>query len=441
MTQPWKVIAALEANNSRLAKEAILATEMSAGNDQLFEGIQLTLDCMVTFGVKKVPERDGTDGAGLGWKQFQNLAEKLQTRALTGNAARDAVAAAMSNATNEQWNSWYRRILIKDLRCGVSEKTVNSVAKKLKLKKYAVPVFSCQLAHDSANHDGKMTGRKILETKMDGVRVLTIVYPDGRVNQFSRNGKELVNFEHIKAQFASIAADLDQPTVFDGEVMSSSFQDLMKQVHRKSNVSASDAVLHLFDIIPLDDFQKGKCALSQAKRSGMLQNWFSDKVSLKLVNVQVLEQELVDLDTAEGQQRFQEINREAIAGGYEGLMIKDPDAPYECKRSTAWLKIKPFLEASLRAVAVEEGTGKNVGRMGAVLFEGIDDGHRISVSVGSGWTDADRDAIWAKRKSVIGLIAEIRADALTLSQNSTGVYSMRFPRFKTWRGFSTGEKI
>ena len=40
----------------------------------------------------------------------------------------------MDKATVEEWNDWYRRILIKDLRCGVSEKTVNNVAKKMGIK-------------------------------------------------------------------------------------------------------------------------------------------------------------------------------------------------------------------------------------------------------------------------------------------------------------------
>jgi DNA ligase-1 len=42
---------------------------------------------------------------------------------------------------------------------------------------------------------------------------------------------------------------------------------------------------------------------------------------------------------------------------------------------------------------------------------------------------------------VLGQMAEIRADAITLSQDSDAVYSMRFPRFKSWRGFQPGEKI
>jgi DNA ligase-1 len=122
-------------------------------------------------------------------------------------------------------------------------------------------------------------------------------------------------------------------------------------------------------------------------------------------------------------------------------MIKSPDAPYECKRTVSWLKIKPFIEVSLSVITVEEGTGKNEGRMGAVLFGGMDDGRQIEVSVGSGWSDQDRDEIWAARNEILGQVGEIRADALTLSQNSNNVYSMRFPRFKSWRGFQPGEKI
>ena len=78
----------------------------------------------------------------------------------------------------------------------------------------------------------------------------------------------------------------------------------------------------------------------------------------------------VDLDTIEGQKRFVELNKSAVEGGYEGVMIKDPDAMYECKRTHSWLKAKPFIEVTLKVVSVEEGTGRNKGRLGAVLVEG-----------------------------------------------------------------------
>ena len=156
-TQPQDVISKLEADNSRLVKESILLHTMHEGLDEFFEGVRMALDPLVTFGVKKVPERsDVLTGQGLDWTTFKVLAEQLRKRELTGHAARDAIELAMSVATTEQWNGFYRRILIKDLRCGMSEKTVNKVAKKF--PQYAVPVFGCQLAHDGANHPKKMTG-------------------------------------------------------------------------------------------------------------------------------------------------------------------------------------------------------------------------------------------------------------------------------------------
>jgi DNA ligase 1 len=82
----------------------------------------------------------------------------------------------------------------------------------------------------------KSAGEKLIEVKLDGVRVITIVYPDGRVDQYSRNGKELINFPHIKEQIVKHANHFAEPVILDGEIMSASFQDLMKMVHRKSDV-------------------------------------------------------------------------------------------------------------------------------------------------------------------------------------------------------------
>jgi DNA ligase-1 len=276
----------------------------------------------------------------------------------------------------------------------------------------------------------------MIEVKLDGVRVITVVYPDGRVDQFSRNGKELANFPHIRDQFTAVAKKLDEPMVFDGEVMSSSFRDLMKQVHRKSNVQANDANLFLFDWLSLEEFTLGRCNIKQEYRSKSLQEFIN---KAKLANVKCLHSELLDLDTTEGRVKFNKINSDAIKGGYEGIMIKDPYAIYECKRSVSWLKQKPFIEVTLEVVDIEEGTGKNVGRLGALVCEGEDDGRIIHVNVGSGFSDALRDAIFSSKVSVVGHKVEVRADAVT--QNQDGSFSLRFPRFKTFRGFELGEKL
>ncbi len=431
------IIRSLENHNSRLDKEAIILAQAEWSNDEFFKGVRLALDPMITFGVKKVPTHSGPDGQGLPWEVFEDLADKLAKRELTGHDAKDAIELCLTIAKKNEWNDWYRRILIKDLRCGVSDKTVNKVVEK-KYANYTVPTFSCQLAHDSANHEGKLTGQKLVEVKLDGVRVITVAWPDGRVLQFSRNGKELVNFEHITKQISKVAHGFNEPMVLDGEVMSSSFQDLMKQVHRKENVAAGDAVLNLFDYLTLKEFEQGISSAKQIHRSVMLQEWY-DTVRDRLPNVTVLQHQEVDLDTEEGKKKFKEINQRAVDGGYEGIMIKDPSAPYECKRTVSWLKLKPFIEVTLEVKDVEEGTGRNIGRLGALVCEGDDDSRLIRVNVGSGFSDNDRDTFWNSRSDVLGQLVEVRADAIT--QNQDGSYSLRFPRFLKFRGFEIHEKL
>ena len=433
-----QIIEKLELHPSRLDKEKIILEAMEEGLDDFFEGIRMALDPLVTFGVKMVPEKKDEKNKHYEWKDFKELANKLIKRDLTGHAARDAILLAMDSSTKTEWNSFYRRVLIKDLRCGVSEKTVNKVAKKF--PKYAIPIFSCPLAHDSANHEKKMIGDKQIEIKLDGVRVLTIIRKN-KVEMFSRNGKQFHNFGHIIEEIEKVIKENPTPydLVLDGEVMSANFQDLMKQVHRKDGKQTKDAVLHLFDLCPLTNFQKGRWETNQAERSLLVKEWVS-KHSILLKHVQTLEWENVDLDTIEGQNRFVELNKSAVEGGYEGVMIKDPQAMYECKRTHSWLKSKPFIEVTLKVVSVEEGTGRNEGRLGAILVEGDDDGYKYSLSCGSGFSDIQRDEYWSKRDDLIGQLVEIRADAKTRSQDAE-TFSLRFPRFKCFRGFKTGEKV
>jgi len=313
-TQPQEIIARLEADNSRLAKEQVILEAMEEGLDEFFEGVRMALDPLVTFGVKAVPERsDVLTGQGLDWTTFKVLANQLINRELTGHAARDAIELAMGVATTEQWNGWYRRILIKDLRCGVSEKTVNKVAPG------TVPVFTCALAHDSAKHEKKMVGKKQIEVKLDGVRVLAVCR-GGKVELFSRNGKQFHNFPHIIKEIENVLSCTPAPydCVLDGEVMSADFQDLMKQLQRKDGKKANDAVLHLFDFIPLSDFLKGGWDKPQTYRSNLVKYWVLENNDI-LEHVQACEWEDVDLDTPEGQERFVALNKAAVDGGYEGV--------------------------------------------------------------------------------------------------------------------------
>jgi ATP-dependent DNA ligase len=233
--------------------------------------------------------------------------------------------------------------------------------------------------------------------------------------------------------------------VLDGEVVSSNFQELMTMLNRKVGKDTSAAKLALFDIIPLDDFKKGECATPLEDRHAILTS-LSESGALQECTggaVYVIPKIDLDLDTPEGQAAFRQFNIDALAAGYEGIMVKDPRSPYRCKRTAAWLKIKPTISVSLEVVDLEEGKaeGKRAGMLGALVCEGHEAGKDIRVNVGSGFTDEQLVEFWAHRSELVGMIAEIEADAFTKSRDSDTVWSLRFPRWKGWRGTAPGEKL
>lgn len=425
----------LEASDSRLHKEAVIekalmASKLGSANAQcfLFNCYQ-AYNPFYVFGVKQVPETEGLEHKQNPWPLFWAMLEALRTRSLTGHAARDRIEEVSQMFDSTEWNQLARRVLIKDLRCGISEKTLNKVLGKTEWK---IPVFSCQLAQDSGNHPSKMTGEKRLEGKLDGVRVIALC-TKAHVGLYSRNGKPFENFPQIEEAIRMIAnrVSIDMKGIFvlDGEVVGRSFQDLMKQAQRKSDVKTDDMVYHIFDILPFPDFERGYWNAQQHKRTAILEKHREHIESEP--NLKVTDGILVDLDTAEGHDQLERYAKDAVAQGLEGIMIKDWSAPYECKRSAFWMKYKPVYDYDLTIVGVEEGTGKNVGKLGALVCEGIDNERLIRCNVGSGLTDAQRDDYWANRDIIIGQTAVILADAVT--QNQDGNYSLRFPRFKTFR--------
>jgi len=427
--QPWKVIQELEADNSRLKKEAIIKRESDAENIRFFNGVGAALDGFRTFGVQKVPLAD-KDGRGITQTEFDDVLKQLEERTLTGNDMRDTIERLCLMSTKEEWNDWYRRILIKDLRCGVTHKTIN------KHSTMKVPVFDCMLADDSKKHEKKMTGEVYVEPKLDGVRVITICDVDkDEVKMFSRNGKELNNFPKILEQFDEMMDQMSESMVFDGEVMSDDFQTLMREIHRKGGAKTDDAILNVFDCLPLEEFKEGASPNNIKTRKILLDQFNFGP------NISKVEFVKMDLDDDDGQKQFADYNKLCIDKGFEGIMVKPIKGIYECKRSSLWLKVKPFIEVSLTVVATEEGTGRNVGKLGALIVEGKDDGKFIKTNVGSGLSDSDREEFWTAKDKLIGQVVEVRADAITQNQNATDEWSLRFPRFLRFRGFDKGEKL
>jgi DNA ligase-1 len=447
MSANW--INKLNESDSRLHKEDVILQALEAsvlGSSNAINFLSFTKACYnpyVTFGVRQVPDTVGITDAENPWEEFNELMLQLSQRRLTGHAARDAIQGMAERFDSDEWNTFLAPVLRRDLRAGISDKTINKICKKTD---YEIPIFGCQLATNSEGRP-EMKGIKRLEPKLDGVRALFTVIPSDfgvTVVCYSRNGKIFENFSHIEDQicenFVNIVRacnGVDQGRslidgfVLDGEVIGNTFQELMRQARRKTDAQADDSVFNIFDIIPLQDFRRGHWNAQLCKRIALLDAIRPVVDYNDMPNVELLPHIMVDLDTAAGKDQLERYAKDNVNAGFEGIMIKELQAPYVCKRSTDWMKWKPTLTVDLEVVGVEEGTGRNLGRLGALVCHGVDDGKEITVNVGSGFSDVDRDDYWTNRNLVIGRTAEVLCDVIT--QNQDGTYSLRFPRFVRFR--------
>lgn len=442
MSASW--VKKLNESDSRLHKEDVVRQALEAatlGSTNAINFLKLVRACydpFTTYGVKQINNTKNIKNAENPWDEYFELLSKLSKRELTGNAARDAIDLLSNRFDSDEWNNFLAPVLRRDLRAGISDKTVNKICKRTP---YEIPVFGCQLATNCENRP-EMAGVKRLEPKLDGVRVLMVVeyeWPTNYVSvvSLSRNGKVFENFTHIEDQirdnFKKLIKKhkgaLQNAFVLDGEVIGNTFQELMRQARRKENVQATDSVYNIFDIIPLEDFRRGYWNAQLHKRIEILEGMRS--VIEDMPNVELLPHISINLDTPEGLKQLEHYAQEQVKAGFEGIMIKDNEAPYECKRNTFWMKWKPVITVDLEVIDIEEGTGRNVGRLGALVCAGEDNGKYITVNVGSGFSDDDRTDFYNNRDLVIGRTAEILCDVIT--QNQDGTFSLRFPRFVRFR--------
>lgn len=452
-----ELLKALSATSGRNDKEDLITTHFMEDHREFFIGAKLAYDTLIPFYVKKVPEiLDEDDSPGtFSFNDFLALANKLTKREITGHDARDAIKEAAEQCHAPTWNTFYRRVLLKDLGVGVSESTINKVLGKLKSypesKEFVIPTYSPQLAQDGETeaHAKKVKGKKLLDVKMDGVRISAFLNKETNSVVFmTRNGQTIENFGEIRNVLEQVLPHIGGSLVLDGEFMHpEGFQALMS-VLRREGADTSKCWYGLFDIVSLEDFKNGRSKKSQLDRHtvlvslGVLVNQILIQMKDTPSRIKVIEKVYVDLDTVEGRAAYANFNIQAAKEGWEGIMIKDPDAPYVTKRTDAWLKKKPVIEVSMTIKRVEEGKpdGQFKGTLGALVCEGEEDDKKIISKVGSGITPEQRDELWAIRDKLPGMVVEVIADKITLDQDKL-TWSLRFPRLKGFRGRFPGEKL
>ena len=421
-----KILEELRATSSRLEKEAIL--KKNEKNDLLKQVVFLALDPYTQFYQRKIPDykpakKNQADTLGPVLDSLLNLS----SRQVTGNAAIEYLTKLLSSLTADDAKV-LECVIQKDLDCGVQSSTANKIWPGL------IADYPCMLA---SGYDEKLVEKiqfpAFVQLKMDGMRFNAIVDAnDKRVVYRSRNGKIVeVNTDLLDAAFLEMAKNIGMANVvFDGELVV--VDDAGKLLDRKTGngilnkavkgtISKSEKAqvrATIWDVIPLQYFQKGKCDVDYETRLGTVVTAIDNLGgNLKhLVSV-------VETNIADSLYKAQKLFETYHAAGQEGIILKSRDGIWEDKRAKHQIKFKGELECDLLCVGWEEGTGKNKGKLGALVLQSSDG--KINVSVGTGLTDEMRSELTFKK--VKGKIVTVKYNARI--NNKKGEDSLFLPVF------------
>ena len=257
-----------------------------------------------------------------------------------------------------------------------------------------------------------------IQEKLDGNRCIAYFdYAEQKWKFQSRSGKPLkVDFD-----MSWVTDDVDKP-IFDGEIMtlghagSRDFNRTSGAINGKYT-NKSDLHYYIYDIV--DD------KLRYSERKEILDYYAKQGTGEQCSILPVLDYVPVYLNTDYNWKLDEWLDKITDKGG-EGIMLRDPNAYYQHKRTDALLKYKKLQTMDLRIVGWNEGKGKYEGAIGSFICENDEKTIRVNVA---GISDAIR---WSDPDWWIGKIIEVAYFGYSASKTGDKI-SLRFPRMKKLR--------
>lgn len=403
------LVAALRNTNSSIEKVRLL----QKADTRAIEIIKLAYDPDVTYGIK-FPNIRGVDFASSAspedFTKFKIYCGSFATRNISGDEAR-----ATAKRLAFDWGDLVYNILDKDLRCGISHTTIN------KALPGTLPQFKVQLAKEVPLI--KLKFPLWAQRKYDGVRLLAIVSLD-KVIFKTRNGKQ-VRLDSFNKVFSECT-----PGIYDGEVIfnhgksadRTTVSGLINSAIHGSAIDESNLAYTLFDFLEHSEMNSLKCDTPYSLRMK------------KLAEFAPLQHHAITLASTYKVTNAEQVNdlyKQQIDNGFEGLILKPMDHKYTFKRSKDWVKMKEIKSADLRCVGVAEGKGKYENQIGALICRGTVEGQLVRVEVGSGLTDEDRSRHEDYYK---GKTIEVKYNSVISKHDDPGKFSLFLPRYVTVRG-------
>lgn len=329
------LVAAISAAEKRVDKEQLIFNAIMAGERNFFIGAQLAYDPFVAYGLKKVAEITEDDGSPgeVSFHDFQIIVNRLQAGSLSARDAKRLVDDTALRCSTPIWNAFYRRILLRDLKLGITPQTINKVLRKAidvkpEIAAFLVPSFSC--AEPQALEAARLNGEKLVDVKIEGTRMLAILSPTSSPRLYSATGKTISAPQDVVSGLSRLSVMLPQTLVLDGVMTSRCATDLM------APPTMGDALFYaVFDILPFDDF-RGARATSQEQRHAVLSSLVTSGALKEAVGPHVYVVPKSRIDLASG--ALTRLLEEARAAGHKAVIAKEPRETYGAKR--AWAEIK-----------------------------------------------------------------------------------------------------
>jgi DNA ligase-1 len=263
--------------------------------------------------------------------------------------------------------------------------------------------FEPMLAEKYIDRKNKVKFPVLGSTKIDGMRMVNV-----KGATTTRNGKNIPSCPHITNALKPLFKAYPKGLV-DGEIYADNeyFEDIMSLVKKTKNLtpenlleSEQKAKLWVFDGF-LSDPKVGFSTRFEEIKKAILEHVAPEhlKYFVFVENVVLINHEEI--------LKQHEIY---VAQGFEGIILRVIDGPYENKRSTYLLKYKDFIDEEFVIVDMLEGTGNDAG-LASKLVVRLKDGSTSEAGIRG--KDNYTSMLLKNKKKYIGKLATVRYQGFT----------------------------
>ena len=269
--------------------------------------------------------------------------------------------------------------------------------------------FQPMLAQDYDKRKDKIKFPILSQPKLDGIRC--IVKSDG---MWTRNGKEIISAPHIYENLKHIF-DNQPDLVLDGELYTSNrdvdFNTIISCVRKTKPTQADLDLSTQYIEYWMYDMYEGIDLEYRSRRFNLLSLFSTYHIS-------TLYYKIVDTHLLESFKEIESRLQKYLEQGFEGQILRDPNTPYENKRSNGLLKHKTFFDEEFDIIGYAEGVGKFSGKLATLKV----DVNRVQVDCTINGTMGYLEELFEIKDSLIGKKATVKYFEKTTDN------SLRFPK-------------